>query len=426
VFHSYRRLFAVPHVPALLTWSLLARLHIGGLPIAVTFLVAGWTGSYALAGLVAGALTVGTAVGGPVRGRMADVRPNDRILAGSAVAYGAGLAGLALLPASLWWAALPIALVTGLFQPPSAQIARSLWPRITSGPTRQTMFAAEATLQELLFIVGPLLAAAIVGLWGGRAGVAALAVVACAATLGFAWALRSAGYARPPAPEASVPVGPRRSLLADRRIALIIVMCALTVAGLGGVDLVMVAWSREIGSPGLAGGLMAVYAAGSGVGGLLAGARGGAPRLSLRSFGAALGIVPLIVLVPPVLHPPTPWLVAPVLFVAGLAIAPTIAAVTERLGEVAPPHRRGEAYGWMATGITGGISVASPVTGWLVDLGGISAGVAGAAAFTLAAAAVSLLIPAPPAAAGAPTDGPPRSAPTGTAGPPRPPDAPSA
>ncbi|NYI98461.1 MFS transporter [Streptomonospora nanhaiensis] len=391
VLDSYRRLFAIPHVPGLLFWSLFARVHIGGLPIAVTFLVAGWTGSYALSGLVAGGLTVGTALAGPIRGRMSDLRAKDRLLTSSALCYGAGLAVLALLPGALWWVALPLALATGLFLPPANQIARAIWPRVTSGPTRQTMYAAEATLQELLFIVGPLLAAAVVGLTNGRVGVAVMAVLSVVGALGFAWSLRRAGLAAPESPEAGTgaPAGPRRTLLLDPRILLILLMSMLMVAGLGGVDLTSVAWSRELGTPGYAGALMAVYAAGSAVGGLLAGTFPGRPRLARRAFAAAAGPLLLVPLLPPVFHLPSPWLITPVLFVAGLGIAPTIAAVTERVGEIAPAHRRGEAYGWLSSAITGGISVAAPLTGWLIDLGGAAAGAAGSAALAVAAALVA-------------------------------------
>ncbi|WP_131099389.1 MFS transporter [Streptomonospora litoralis] len=420
---SYRRLFAIPHVRGLLFWSLFARLQQGGLPIAVTFLVAGWTGSYALAGLVSGGLTVGTAVAGPVRGRLADRRSKARLMLSSAAVYGAGLAALALLPAALWWAAVPLALATGLFMPPATQIARSIWPRLTSGPTRQTMFAAEATLQELLFIGGPLLAAAAVGAAGSRVGVAVMAVLPCVGALGFAWSLRRAGLSEPLPPEETAPgsgAPARRSLLLNPRIALVVAMTAMLAAGLGAVDLTAVAWARELGSPGYAGALMAVYAAGSGVGGLVAGTFTAPPRLSRRAIATAAGTVLLVPLLPPIVQLPSPWLVTPVLFAAGLAIAPTIAAITERLGEVAPPHRRGEAYGWFSSAITGGISLAAPLTGWLIDFGGVAAGAAGAAAAAVLAALAALRLGSPAAApkrttaaAGAPpTDAPPPAEPT--------------
>ncbi|GAA1105624.1 MFS transporter [Nocardiopsis composta] len=431
---SYRRLFAVPDVGSLLFWSLAARLHIGGMPIAVTFLVADWTGSYALAGMVAGGLTVGTALGGPIRGRMADRQPNDRLLLVSAVVYGGGLTAMAMLPAALWWAAVPLAVFTGVFQPPATQIGRALWPRLTSGPVRQTMFAAEATLQELLFIIGPLLAAMVVGFGGGRTGLLVLGAIACTGAVGFALALRRAGHTLPPRTSetgggSGEPAGRRRSLLTDAQVLLVICVIMLMVAGLGSIDLAMVAWSRELGTPGYAGGLMAVYSLGSLVGGLIAGTLAGRPRIPRRAFGTAAGALLLVPLLPPVLHLPTPWLIGPVLFVAGLAIAPTVAAVTERVGDLAPPDRRGEAYGWMTTATTGGISLASPLTGWLIDLGGIALGVAGAAALAVLGALLTLGMKVRRPTAGdaaPPTGGPSPAGPRGTAESPPPPSGPSA
>ncbi len=116
---SYRPLLSVPYLIGLFVWSLIARLNIAALPIGITFLVADWTGSYALAGAVSTTLTIGAAVAGPLRGRSADRGRTDRLMALCGLCYGAGLLVIALLPASLWWAAFPLGLVTGLFTPPA-------------------------------------------------------------------------------------------------------------------------------------------------------------------------------------------------------------------------------------------------------------------------------------------------------------------
>ncbi|MFC7328765.1 MFS transporter [Marinactinospora rubrisoli] len=394
MLRSYRRLSDVPHLPLLLFWSLFARLHIGGQAIAITFLVAGWTGSYALAGLVSGGLTVGTALAGPVRGRMADTRATDRLMLVCGLVFAGGLATIALLPGRLWWLAVPLAVATGLFQPPASQIGRALWPRITSGPVRDTMYATEATLQELLFIVGPLLAAATVGLAGAPFAVALMAGISLAGSIGFAMALRRAGLHRVPERGDTGPeVGRRRSLMAQRPLLLIALVSLLLVGGLGAVDLVIVAWARELGTPGLAGGVAAVWAAGSAIGGLVAGGLIGTPRLTRRAFAAAAGLAVLVPLLPPALSLPSPWLVAPAFFTAGLAIAPTVAAAMTRLGELAPEHRRAEAFGWLTTATTTGVSLSAPLAGWLIDTGGPASGVAGATVMALAAALLTFGVP---------------------------------
>ncbi|GHC90052.1 MFS transporter [Nocardiopsis terrae] len=438
---NYRRLFAVPHVLSLLSWSLAARFYTPGLMIAVTFLVQGWTDSYTLAGLVAGAFTLGIALVGPLRGRMADRGNSDRLVLVCGVVFTVGLTTLALLPASVWWLSVPLALGTGLFGTPANQIVRALWPRLTSGPERQAVYAAEATTQELLFVFSPILTAGVVAMAGARWALLLLGVLGLMGAVGFALSLRRAGVTGPAPREAEGDGGstgggrgtgarPGRSLLLHPALCLVFVMCMLIVSGVVNMDLVIVAWANELNAPQYVMALASVWALGSLVGGAVAGAVKGTPRLRLRAFAAALGIAVLVPFVPPVTHLSTPLLITPLLFVSGLAIAPTLAAVMGRLGETAPSHRRAEAFGWMATAMGAGSGLAGPVAGALVDTHGIAGGVLGATGLLLLAAVLSLFLPRPAAPApvsatprepGAPMDGPAPTGPTGTTGsPPRP------
>lgn len=457
VLANYRRLFAVPHVLSLLTWSLAARFYTPGLMIAVTFLVQGWTGSYTLAGLVAGAFTLGMAMVGPLRGRMADRGNSDRLVLVCGVVFTVGLVTLALLPASLWWVSIPLALGTGVFGTPANQIVRALWPRLTTGSERQAIYAAEATTQELVFVFSPILTAGVVALAGPRWALLLLGVLGLMGAVGFALALRRAGVTGPAEPDPADAVPQEADGRADRRpsalagrsllfypaLCLLFVMCGMIVSGVVGMDLVIVAWANELEAPHYVMVLASVWALGSLVGGAVAGALRGTPRLPLRAFGAALGIAVLIPFLPPVSHLPTPLLITPLLFVSGLALAPTLAAVMGRLGDAAPAHRRAEAFGWMATAMSVGAAVAGPLTGALVDTNGIAGGALGAAVLVLVAAVLSLFLgrlsgstgpgadrrdaaerapvsPSGPREPGAPTDGPAPVGPTGTAGsPPR-------
>jgi MFS family permease len=398
VLANYRRLFAVPHVLPLLAWSLAARFYTPGLMIAVTFLVEGWTGSYTLAGLVAGAFTLGIALVGPLRGRMADRGGTDRLVLVCGVVFSVGLLGLVLLPAQLWWLSLPLALGTGLFGTPANQIVRALWPRLTRGPERQAIYAAEATSQELLFVFSPILTAGVVAFAGARWALVLLSVMALLGSVGFALGLRRAGVTGPApgegdAEEASE--GPRRSLLRSPALVALFLMCLLMVSGIMSVDLVIVAWANELGAPQYVMVLASVWALGSLVGGAIAGGLRGRPHLVRRCFGSALGVAVLVPFVPPVAQLPTPLLVTPLLFLSGMALAPTLAAVMGRLGDLAPARRRAEAFGWMSTALGVGGAVAGPLSGGLIDLMGIVGGVLGAAVLVLVSALLSLVVPGP-------------------------------
>ncbi|WP_150254307.1 MFS transporter [Nocardiopsis deserti] len=395
---NYRRLFAVPHVLPLLAWSLAARFYMPGLMIAVTFLVEGWTDSYTLAGLVAGAFTLGMALVGPLRGRMADRGGTDRLVLVCGVVFSAGLLGLVLLPAQLWWLSLPLALGTGAFGSPANQIVRALWPRLTRGPERQAIYAAEATTQELLFVFSPIMTAGVVAFAGARWALVLLSVVALLGSVGFALGLRRAGVTGPPPTEEGVgeePRGPRRSLLRSPALVALFLMCLLMVSGIMSVDLVIVAWANELGAPQYVMVLASVWALGSLVGGAIAGALRGRPHLVRRCFGSALGVAVLVPFVPPIAQLPTPLLVTPLLFLSGMALAPTLAAVMGRLGDLAPARRRAEAFGWMSTALGVGGAVAGPLSGGLIDLMGIAGGMLGAALLVLVSALLSLFVPEP-------------------------------
>lgn len=395
VFQPYRVLFAHPHVLALLLWSLVARLHIAGLPIAVTFLVADWTGSYAWAGLVVGGHTLGTAIAGPLRGRMVDTGRADRTMLLCGFTFGTGLTILAVLPQQVWWVSIPLAVATGLFTPPSNQIARAAWPRLTTGRSRQTIYAAEGALQELIFVVGPLLAAAAVALVGARPAIGMLAVIVVVGSFGFTCMVRRAGLVYAPSRPEGDPGAARQPLL-TRPVLVLSGIALLLVAGIGAIDLAIVAFARELGAAGYAGGFAAIWAIGSLVGGFIAGTLFGVPRIWLRALATTAGLAMLVPLSPPLMQLPSPWLLAPVLFVAGLAIAPTLAAGMSRLGEIAPPRQRAEAFGWLNTASASGISVAAPLTGALLDVGGVAAGFACGAVLAFGATLLGFLAPAAP------------------------------
>lgn len=392
----YRRLAAVPHLPSLLAWSLFGRLHMTGIPIAITFLVAGWTGSYALAGTVAALLTAGVSIAGPLRGRAADRQPAARLLATTAAGYGIGLTALALLPAAAWPAALVIAPLAGVCQPPVTPLGRATWSRIADGPVRTAAYTAESTLQELLFMIGPMLAAGAVALINARAALIGCAAVAVAGAVGFGLALRRAGLDKPVPAEHHAKRNPL-ALFRTPGLTRLIVGTMLIVAALNSGDLVMVAWSRERGTPALAGVLAALWAIGSLTGGLLSGLVIGPPRLTRRLGWMALSLVAIVPTLPPLLPGSSPLLVGAVLTVGGAAIAPAMAANMSRIGDTAPPDRRGEVFGWVGTAMTAGAALSAPITGRLVDGYGPAAGVAGGAAFAITAVLLALRLP--PAAA---------------------------
>ncbi|MCK2237002.1 MULTISPECIES: MFS transporter [unclassified Crossiella] len=385
----YRELLRVPHLGPILFLSVLGRVHATGASLALTFLVVSWTDSYALAGLVIGALTLGNGVSGPWRGRLADRRSAPRLLTTTCLLYAAGMIAMLCLPGWAWPAAPVLALLIGLSTPPVGPVARAAYTRLADGNTRSAVFAAEATLFELAVMSGPLLAALTVGLAGPRAAVGLIAALALASVLSFAAALRRAGLGEP-APKAAGTAVTSGSVLAVPGLTPALVAAMLLMMGFSSVNLVIIAVGRELALPAVAGALVSVWAIGSMIGGLVAGGRSGTPRYVLRMALLTAGVAILVPALPP-LSTASPMLIGTLLAIGGLAISPTVAAANQRIGELAPADRAAEAFGWLASFTTTGTALAAPFAGWLLDTVGPAAAAGGAAVAALIATLSALI-----------------------------------
>ncbi|MGW1676954.1 MFS transporter [Saccharopolyspora sp. NPDC002376] len=389
VLRPYRLLAAVPHAPNLMFFSLLGRLHMPALGMVLAFLAVDWTGSYAIGGVIGATITVGQAIAGPLRGRAADRSSPPRLLVVTGLGSGLGMVAIIAVTSWVdpahWWLILPVALGTGLSHPPIGQIGRAIWPLLADGPAREAAFVVEATLQELLFVVTPMLAAFVVAIWGPVVAMFACAVWATFGAVLFAVALWRAGLNEGLGERGQSERKPG-SLFRTPGFVSLLGFFVLFVGGLISIDLVLVGWARERGEPELAGVLAMVWAVGSLVGGLVIGGSARRPRLWLRASLAALGLVALVPVLPPIVDPGSPLLVGAILMIGGTAVAPTLAASNGRLADIAPPERRNEAFGWMASATTFGGALAAPLSGMMLDLAGPAAAAAAAAGLALGAA----------------------------------------
>jgi MFS family permease len=143
----YAEVLRVPHVAALVGATLLARFPIGINALAVILYLRERTGSFAIAGIVAGSLAAGSGVGAPVQGRLVDTFGQRKVLPPLALVHAAAL-GLLVLTTE---AGAPTAvlvlfgLLAGFAIPPTSSVLRSMWPTLLrehphtcSPPTRWT------------------------------------------------------------------------------------------------------------------------------------------------------------------------------------------------------------------------------------------------------------------------------------------------
>ena len=378
-----RALVAAPGAMALLSTSIIARLPLAMLSIALLVYAQRLTGSFAIAGVVTGAYTVGRGLSAPSLGRLADRRGQLAVLLATAIASSVLLGAMALLPASASRPVLvTLAVGVGLATPPLNGCVRALLPEVLrDADALPAAYAIESTALELTFIFGPPLALGLAALWSARACLACTGLVLLAATAAFA--TRPASRHWQPAPAARRSRGGSLRSPAIRTLAVV-----LTAVGVvfGATEVGVAAAATRLGSTNSAGPLLALWGLGSLVGGVMATRHGGGARtaggLALILTALALGHAALAATTSSMLA------IGTVLIVAGAAIAPAYATIYAIADQAAPAGTATEAFSWLSTAVVAGSAAGTAAAGTLAQSAGAVlvfalAGLAGTLAVTI-------------------------------------------
>ena len=368
---KYRSVLSVPGAARLFATALVARLPQGMAPLAVLLLVRGATHSYAAAGLAVGASALATAVCAPLLGRQVDHRGRGRVLlplaAGQAVMYG--LLVLAARSNAGAAALIALAALSGALLPPVAPVVRALLREVIDDvDVRETAYALEAVIQEVLWITGPLFVALVIAVSSPDVAVALLGAVCLGGTLLF---LRSP-LLRPGTADADIGADrrKRRSALASPELRALLGPVALTGTGLGAIEVGLPSLALHAGSRPASGLLLAMWSVGSMAGGLWYGAREWRSPLARRYRTllvlAVLCTAPLIA---------ARSIAAGVVcsLLAGVTIAPVFSCQYALVGRSVSAGSETEAFTWISAALIGGLAAGSALGGAVIALGGVSA-----------------------------------------------------
>lgn len=160
----YRELLALPGARSSVVGGFLGRLPMGMRALGCLLMVSATTGSYARAGVVAAAMTVSQAVAGPVLGRAADRYGQRRVLLLALAAHTVALSTLMLLAVARQplWALVPAAVASGLSGLPLGPLVRARWSALVGSTQRlPAAYALESVLDELVYLIGPVLVTAL-------------------------------------------------------------------------------------------------------------------------------------------------------------------------------------------------------------------------------------------------------------------------
>ncbi len=386
---------AILRTPGALSFSMaavVARLPISMLGLGTILMIRGLYGEYSLAGRVSAVLVIAQAIGSPQIARLVDRHGQRHVMLPMLTVTTLGLAGLigSATAHADEWVLYAFAALTGATSGSYGSMVRARWTHAIGADQRalHTAYSLESALDEVVFIIGPALATTLATQVFDSAG---LLVPLVAAVVGGLWFL-SLRRTEPPIIVAAPGVRRRSAMASLGMIALAIIFIAMGTI-FGATDLSTVAFAEEQGHENLAGYVLAVFALGSLISGLLYGVRHWLSALWKRF---AVGIVALAAGVSLFFFVTTLPVLVAVMFVTGFAIAPTLINGNGLVQNLVRPEQLTEGLAWVGTSLGVGVSIGSWIAGARIDAAGAHAGfqvvmVAAAVAVVIVAAALPTL-----------------------------------
>ncbi|MEU1510268.1 MFS transporter [Kitasatospora sp. NPDC005748] len=372
---SYRQIFAAPGTLAFSTTGFVSRLPISMTGIGIVTMLSQLRGSYGVAGLVSATLAVSAAVLGPQVSRLVDRHGQRRIVLPATAVTVLAAVGL-LLCARLEapdWTLFLFAAGMGVM-PSTGAMVRARWAHLyrDEAPKLHTAYSFEAVVDEICFIVGPILSIGLATAVFPEAGVLLAGLFLMVGVVLFA-GQRST---EPPVHPAARHAG--SSVIRNRGLQVLILTFVATGAIFGSVEVVTVAFSEAQGHKSVASVILALWAFGSCLAGVVFGTLRLKGSMAARFFGGvlfmAVSMVPLLLAAESVRGVGGLIAVGAALLVAGIAISPTLITAMALVERLVPASQLTEGMTWTTTGLALGVALGSSAGGWVVDASGAAAG----------------------------------------------------
>jgi MFS family permease len=368
VLSPYRAVLRTPYACGAFAASLVGRLCYGIVSLSLILTLTAGGRNYGFTGLVMGLFGLTVVLASPVRAYMVDRHGPRRALPPMAAGFAAVLVAMAVIPprsAAGDAAIAGLAAAAGACAPPLGVVMRSLWSDlIDDRSVLQTAYSLDGVAEELLYVAGPVITAMITVVAEPATG---LLVAAGLAVTGTGLFLRSPALARRKTTGAGPVPGTQDATPGKAGAGRAILALALATGAIGlcmgGLGLVVVAFSQARHNPAAVAWIEAALSAGSALGGLGYGAvtwRASAQqRLALLVAGLA------VVLLPAALSP-TLAVLALLAGLAGVLVSPALATAYVLTDSLASPQARNRTGNWVNSGYNAGSSAGSVLAGQLI------------------------------------------------------------
>ncbi len=364
----YRAIFAPPGAKGFSAAGAVGRLPLSMLGIGIVTMISLVTGHYGLAGALSATTALSAAVCGPRVSRLVDRHGQSRVLppAAAITVVSVALLVVCVRADAPRWTLFACAVGAGA-TPSLGSMVRARWARLHRGsPLLHTAHSFESVVDEVVFIIGPIVSIGLCTGWFPEAG-PLLAAVCLAA--GVLWLV--AQRSTEPDPHPGSGHHGRGSALRSAGLRVVVLTFTATGAIFGAVDVATVAFAQAHGHRTAASAVLAVYALGSCTAGVVFGVL--QPRRS-NAFRFLVGVCAMAVSMIPLQLAGNLFELAGALFLSGLSVAPTMVTSMGLVGELVPQSRLTEGMTWISTGLAVGVALGSSLAGQVIDAAGPHAG----------------------------------------------------
>lgn len=349
---GYRELLRTPGVGRILAAQLAARLPAGMISLTLLIHIEATHGSYGAAGLVLAAMSVGQGLAGPLTTRWMGRWSMRPVLAITSVVCVGAIVALALFVLPIGTTML-IGFAGGISFPPVSAAVRTIYPKMVNSQQLTPLFSLDAAAQELIWVMGPVLAIFVAT---QISPVIALLIAAGMMLFGGAWFIASPelGRVRIPRPRGSIGAVMKKPVVLIATVAgfLLVANCAaleaavVSIYGDGGAE---------------SGVIIAIWSVGSVLGGLLLG------RMGLTRWSLAQRLIVILIGCTLAMFWLDFWWLSATLFLAGIGLAPAMAAMSSQVSSSVRFSETAESFGWVNTGQLIGAALGSAVAGFMID-----------------------------------------------------------
>lgn len=370
---GYKHLLAPPGRTWFVTATAIGRMPSAMKALACVLLVQQLTGSYGLAGLVGAAQTLVSAFASPQLARLIDRHGEKPVLFWAMMAH---IIGVIALIASAYsglpdWSMLIGAGIIGGSSVQFGSLSRARWAsEVGRGAALDKAYAMESMIDEMGFVVGPMLVVPLCVEVHPAAGIVASMIMTI---IGTVMLIRARGDATDSVHLATADAfedGARPVILIP---GIFLIALSFIFMGIlfGATEIVIVAFTEHQGNPSAASYVAATFACGSLLGAVLYGARtwhgDPRPRMLIAFWWISLGSIPILI------APSILWMALAV-FVTGLAISPGMIIANSFAEQIAPPRKLTETFAWLGSSMATGAAIGSILAGRFVDEVGIRGG----------------------------------------------------